>query len=166
MRHDFAKRVRSKRGAALGYALVIMLVCFALCMALLSVTLLAIRQTQLQGALLTNQAETDLWGQRFSDWLTGENGLLVLDLSKTPQGEESRAAVETRLQGYVDLTAENDWIHVTVDAGSDLFFVTYGCGSLNLTYTCAFSRSENRWTNTLTGWTVGAGMASPSEGES
>lgn len=144
---------RAKRGAALGYALVIMLICFTLCMALLSVCVLAFRQAQLQDTLFQTQADSDLQGQRFSAWLTeilGTNSLSASDAKNVIENSD-----------FLDKTSEADAIDTAL-TGSVLT-VTYTCGRLTVVYDYDPSAGEAL---TLQAWTLGAGNSSGPASES
>ena len=141
---------RAKRGAALGYALVIMLICFTLCMALLSVCVLAFRQAQLQDTLFQTQADSDLQGQRFSAWLTEILGTNSLSAS------DAKNVIENSKSTFLSDTDEADAIDTNL-TGSVLT-VTYTCGRLTVVYDYDPSAGEAL---TLQAWTLGAGNSGP-----
>ena len=155
---------RAKRGAALGYALVIMLICFTLCMALLSVCVLALRQAQLQDTLFQTQADSDLQGQRFSAWLTAT----LSDTATSDDLTAIRTGIEESKSDFLNNTSEADTIDTAL-TGSVLT-VTYTCGRLTVVYECTFTESEGggSWTGSaeLTAWTLGAGNPSGPASES
>ena len=159
---------RAKRGAALGYALVIMLICFTLCMALLSVCVLAFRQAQLQDTLFQTQADSDLQGQRFSAWLTQE-GLSAVTVSGAEPGSEIEAAFRNKLNDFIQSTDDDDEASLSEfisgpDNNTFISTVTYTCGRLTVVYECTFTESEGggSWTGSaeLKAWTLGAGNSS------
>ena len=146
---------RAKRGAALGYALVIMLICFTLCMALLSVCVLAFRQAQLQDTLFQTQADSDLQGQRFSAWLTG-----LLETNSL-SASDAQNVIENFKSTFLSNTSETDTIDTAL-TGSVLT-VTYTCGRLTVIYNYDPSAGEAL---TLQAWTLGAGNSSGPASES
>ena len=141
---------RAKRGAALGYALVIMLICFTLCMALLSVCVLAFQQAQLQDTLFQTQADSDLQGQRFSAWLTG-----ILETNSL-SASDAQNVIENSKSTFLSDTDETDTIDTAL-TGSVLT-VTYTCGRLTVIYNYDLSAGEML---TLQAWTLGAGNSGP-----
>lgn len=140
---------RAKRGAALGYALVIMLICFTLCMALLSVCVLAFQQAQLQDTLFQTQADSDLQGQRFSDWLTG-----ILETNSRP-ASDAQNVIENSKSTFLSDTDEADTIDTALT--DSVLTVTYTCGRLTVIYNYDPSAGEAL---TLQAWTLGAGNRS------